>query len=157
MLQRFSGLQARGAMEKQFFEAAAAGDVDALKRLLDAGMDVNAMTMPGSNGRTALMISAESGHAVAVLLLIEKGADVDYRYGRSGYADYYDEDSALIYAARAGHAEIVRILVDAGADVNAKGSFDGTALISAATAGSTEVVRVLLELGADPKDRKSVV
>jgi ankyrin repeat protein len=53
-------------------QAAAAGDVAALRRLLAAGADLN---QPDMNGFLALHHAAQRGHVVAVQLLLAAGAD----------------------------------------------------------------------------------
>ena len=53
--------------------ASRTGNVEAMKVLLDHGADVNAKET--LRGTTALMWAADEGHAAAVQLLIQRGAD----------------------------------------------------------------------------------
>ena len=72
--------------------AAVGGDVNAVKKLLNEGADVN---VQGFNGWTALSEAAYGGHTKIVKLLIEKGADVNAK-ANNGV-------TALMWAARGGH------------------------------------------------------
>ena len=57
--------------------ASRTGKVDAMKVLLDHGADVNAKET--LRGTTALMWAADEGHAPAIQLLIQRGADIKAR------------------------------------------------------------------------------
>jgi ankyrin repeat protein len=78
------------------------GDLDAVRKVIDEGADVNSKS---ESGVTALMTASGMGHAGVTRLLIEKGAD-----------NY----TALMSAALTGKREIIEILLDAGADTNVK-------------------------------------
>jgi uncharacterized protein len=54
--------------------AAAAGDAAAVEAALDGGADVNCRD---KRERTALHVAAAGGHVNAVILLLEREADVD--------------------------------------------------------------------------------
>ena len=56
--------------------AAQSGDVATVKKLLDAGADVEARA---KNGRTALHMAADKGHLKIVKVLLEAGADAAAR------------------------------------------------------------------------------
>ena len=61
------------AINGDLMEAAANGQADEVRALLDAGDDVNAKD---EKGYTALMLAASSGHNEAVQVLLDAGADV---------------------------------------------------------------------------------
>src|SRR5215210_7122450 len=63
-------------------------------------------------GRTPLMLAAFRGNTVAVINLLERGADVNAR-DRDG-------DTALMFAAYKGHALVVALLLQYGANVYAR-------------------------------------
>ncbi|MBI5892070.1 MAG: ankyrin repeat domain-containing protein [Deltaproteobacteria bacterium] len=88
-------------------KAAESGDINAVKRLLNEGADVNAKD---SNNWTALTEAARDGNTEIVKLLIEKGADV--------HAKAYKGYSALMVAALGGNTEIVKLLIEKGADID---------------------------------------
>ena len=66
----------------------------------------------GVKGRTPLMLAAFRGNTVAVINLLERGADVNARDG--------DGDTALMFAAYKGHALVVALLLQYGANVYAR-------------------------------------
>jgi ankyrin repeat protein len=118
--------------------AAAFGNLDALKLLLDAGADVNARN---NFDATALLWAARDPDKAK--LLIERGADVNVRskLGRT---------PLMVAALRKGGSAIVALMLAKGADVYAKDSRDTTALGLAASVGDAETMRLLLAKGADP-------
>ncbi len=118
--------------------AAYEGDTKEMERLIAEGADVNEASYGGRI--TALHWAAEKGHAGAVRLLIEKGADVNAS-NSSGY-------TALDWAALNGHAKIVRLLLEKGADA-------GRALQLAEKRGHTAVVNILEKAEDDAAARKS--
>jgi len=119
--------------------AAAFGNVETVKILIDAGADVNAHN---SLGATALLWGGDDMEKVR--LLVEHGADVNARskIGRT----------ALHRAATCeGCSGIVRYLLSKGADPNAADNPGFASLTLAALAGDTESVKALLAAGADGK------
>ena len=91
-------------------EAAANGNIEAVKQHIAAGTDVN---VKNEFGWTPLYYAAWGGHKEIVELLIAKGADVN--------KDDDDESTPLHYAALKGQKEIAELLIAKGADVNAVG------------------------------------
>src|ERR1051326_1508762 len=114
--------------------AAAFGNAQQMKLLLESGADVNAQ-----NAFHATALIWAGGDAVKSQLLIEHGAHVNVptEQGRP----------ALMAAAkRNGNADLVRLLLKMGADVKTPGN---TALIPAAQSGDVEIMRLLIESGAN--------
>jgi ankyrin repeat protein len=89
----------------------------------------------------ALINAVLEGETELVRSLIDRGVDLDYRYGF--------ENTALMYASNYGYKDIVELLLRHGADVNAKNEDGSTALIWASSNGRREVVELLLRHGAD--------
>jgi ankyrin repeat protein len=95
-------------------KAAEEGNIEAVKKHLAAGTDVNArVTGKHTTGWTVLHFAAEHGHWEIAELLIDKGADVNAKESGLGTAP-------LHRAAFRGHEAIVERLIAEGADVNAK-------------------------------------
>ena len=100
------------AVSKAAWESAVArGDVVVVRRLLDAGFDVDDRDV---HGQTALMRAAHRGHLDVIQALVARRAALDVT------AKY--RLSALMLAIVAGHAECARVLAQAGADLAVTGS-----------------------------------
>lgn len=87
--------------------AASAGDLDAVRRFLADGVDVDFI----ANGRfnsTALQEAARAGHLAVVRMLLQVGADPNHVDN-----DFFTPANS---AARAGNWEVVKFLVWEGAD-----------------------------------------
>ena len=117
--------------------AANMGDLAKLDGLLqDLSVDVN--QVDAKDGISALAAAAAKGHVAAVARLIEAGANLALRCGRS-------RKTALMYASFNNKVKVVECLLAAGAQVNlADHPALGTALIHAATNGHLDVVNLLL-------------
>ncbi len=124
--------------------AALKGHTDIVRVLVDAGADMDLMTVRPSNGKrvelvgTALMAAAREGQLDVARLLIERGADV---------MASWQNINALITAADKGNLDMAALLVAAGA--YKPGSLNGIKALQRAKAkGHTEVAE-LLQAGFD--------
>ena len=124
----------------ELFEACKQGNYEAVKRLIEQDMDINAKE--DFIGNTALMYAAGNGYTEIAETLIDNGADVDA-------VDYSEWDTALMYAVVNGHTEAAKMLLDKGADINAISYRGRTALMYASREGHTEVVKLLLDKEAE--------
>ncbi len=93
------------------------------------------------NCGTAVYIAAARSSG-SLLLLIEAGADVNYRTKRFGFTPLYN---AAIYLS----LNEVKALLAAGADVNYVNRFDDSALRAAIDKNRLDIAALLLEAGAD--------
>jgi ankyrin repeat protein len=128
--------------------AARSADWVALRSLLDAGADANAVY---GDGTTALHWASHWDHLESADLLIRAGADVNAANDLGA--------TPLWSASLNGSAAMVRRLLAAGANPNAALLLGETVVMTAARSGSAEVVRLLLAAGADPNahpERKEV-
>lgn len=124
------------------FSAAALGEVDALRALLD--VDPTLVSVYSPDGWTALHLAAHFGQTEAARLLIERGASATLR-SRNAMENH------PLHAACAGQPprELVALLLDSGADVNARQHGGYTPLHETAQNGDAALTALLLERGAD--------
>jgi ankyrin repeat protein len=115
-------------------EAATAGDLASIARLLADGLPIDGRD---AAGRTPVMAATAARQADAVRALVDAGADVDLRDDRL--------DNPFLHAGAEGLLDILRIVNEAGADPTITNRYGGVALIPACERGHVEVVRYLLE------------
>ena len=147
---------ARATGTVSIHEAIRRKDLQAVKKCIESGRDVN---VKGPDGNYALASAAHDGLTEIVDALLVAGAEVNKQAATGA--------TALHYASFRGHAACVRRLVDAGADVHleAWNAPPLTPLESAISHKRTAVVRILAPLtkdlhaakkaenaAADPKD-----
>jgi ankyrin repeat protein len=113
----------------------------------------------------AILLASLKGHTPIVVLLLDRGADINFDDGGAlvgaalqgclatvtllldrGADVHTQEDRPLLKSAQCGRLETVRLLLDRGADLSVG---DDKPLRSAASKGYLEVVRLLLDRGAD--------
>lgn len=101
--------------------ASATGDLDAVKKHIAAGTDVNQLD-PDEQGDkdSCLGVAAAFGHKDVAIALIDAGADIGYR-NKNG-------STPLHIASFFCYPEITKALVDKGADRKAIDNEGGTAL-----------------------------
>jgi ankyrin repeat protein len=128
------------ARDRALIEAAAAGSLTEVERLLEAGASVDAVD---GTGRTALIAAAYGNHLEVAEALIDAGADVNVQ-------DATQQSAFLIATSEVGDdPRLLELTLAHGADVNAKDSYNGTGLITAADRGYVKIVRRLLETEID--------
>jgi ankyrin repeat protein len=159
------------------FEAARAGDVEAVRRAFASGFDP---ATPDSDGRTVHQIAKERGHeaievltsdlqggktrpddemqAIQSIMRAAQSGDLDaLRAGLDAHPEWIDalgggfEKAAALHLAvlRNQHAA-TRLLIGRGADLNRREFPDNAApLHFAALHGDMETIRLLVEAGAD--------
>lgn len=110
------------ASKPDIHTAVATGDEATLLRYIAAGKDIDEKDPFG--GSSPLITAAVFGQTKLAKLLIEKGANVNFRNNEGS--------TALISAAFFGRPEIVRLLLDAGADKTIKNKYGSTAYTSVA-------------------------
>jgi ankyrin repeat protein len=159
------------------FRAAVDGDVAEVRRLAEAGADLDARD---GNGRTPTLVAAFASQGEAFRALVEAGADANAQdavgYDAVTIAAVADDPeflslalalgnrpdlihtnwngNALIAASHLGHDEVVRRLIAAGSPLDHVNNLGWTALIEAVVLGDggprhVGTVRALVEAGAD--------
>eukprot|EP00928_Gymnodinium_smaydae_P081384 TRINITY_DN6491_c0_g1_i1.p1 TRINITY_DN6491_c0_g1~~TRINITY_DN6491_c0_g1_i1.p1 ORF type:complete len:787 (-),score=97.39 TRINITY_DN6491_c0_g1_i1:49-2409(-) len=118
--------------------AAGEGDVDAVRRYLAQGADVDAKDECLC---TALMYAATYGHCASVRCLVESGASVE--------ATSKDGWTPLVTAAYNGHVDVIQYLLQQGARIEAADERGWTSLMHVAFNGDSRTLHVLLENGAN--------
>jgi ankyrin repeat protein len=143
-LLRAGGSDDSGYQVQEYIRAALNGDVEGVRQLLDAGVDVNATYQ---NGAKALTSAIMKGHTEVVRLLISRKVNVNTVVSGNLLEGFSIKADALSVAAEEGHVEMVRLLIQAGADVNQSRYFQVDAVTRAAGAGHANVVRELIAAG----------
>ncbi len=172
----FSALLLMGAAENSpLLNAARNADRDAVQRLVQEKVDVNAAEPDGTTalhwasyrddaasaelliraganvnaandlGATPLWTASLNGSAALVRLLLEAGANPN--------AALLLGETPLMVAARSGNANVVEQLLARGANVNARAARGQTALMWAAAQKHPDVVKALIEHRADIHSR----
>ena len=98
---------ARSGAETSLLVATSLGDIQSIKKLLKAGLDIN---KPTSRGNTLLHVTASYGHKNATEFILASGANINAidDQGRT----------PLFEAVRSREKEIVELLIAKGADIN---------------------------------------
>ena len=132
-------------------EAIEKNNIDEVRRLIEAGADVDStysfeIAYGTSDNyswtteiRTALMLAAENDEKEIVELLVEHGADVNN-------TDLYGATALMIASNNISGTQIVEYLIEHGADINAVNKIGESALFYATT---VETAKVLIDHGAD--------
>ena len=113
------------------------GDLDAVKKLVEAGAWVN------HDGWTALHYAAFQGHMEVASYLLDKGAEIN--------AKASNQETALMQAARHGHKPVALLLKQRGADLGIKSPKGKTAYDYAMESNHTELAKDLVPPPEPPK------
>jgi len=126
-------------------DAAAQGDLEAVRTLLRGGADVNAAQ---GDGMTALHWAALQGHVEMAKVLIYAGASLESTTRLGGY-------TPLHLAGMRAQAGVMAVLLKSGSDVHALTTTGVHPLHLAAASGRPAAVAALLEGGADVNARET--
>jgi ankyrin repeat protein len=132
------------------FAAIKAKDINRVRMLLASGANVNALAenFLGIGNISPLSYAVSEGDTEIVKLLLDKGADVNFKHPLGGGALITD-------AAMKGDTDIVSLLLAKGADINVMDPNLGhTPLTIAASLGHSKTVKLLLDHGV-PVDQQT--
>ncbi len=132
----------------KFFNSASSGNINGVKKYIDAGGDINAADRLG---RTAFYYAIMYNKTEAAKLLMAHGAkDTNPREQKSRGR------MPIHYAAMKGNIEIIKLLLASGVDVNTKEK-DGTTplMIAASNENNVQTADFLLKNGADINAKNS--
>ncbi|KAL6700470.1 ankyrin repeat-containing domain protein [Trichoderma pleuroticola] len=133
----------QAAQNGHFDIAAQNGHVEVIKKLLEAGAQVDPhKDSYDDETPSPLWLAAQGGHCEVAELLIQKGADVNFSIHPS-------KRFAIHQAAQKGNAEVVRLLIKNGADVDAREEDGWPPLMIAAQENHIGIVNLLLEQNAN--------
>ena len=147
----------------ELMDAVSKGDLEAVKKLVQDGADINICDSNGyspllwsaimkqpeifgflklKGAKTDIFIESAAGNTESVRQFIRDRVDIN-AINRHGHR-------ALMLAAHQGHIATVEALIESGADIDATHTVSGnTALIGAAFQGEKAMVELLIRLGAD--------
>jgi ankyrin repeat protein len=137
--------RAASTISRDLVAAIRDGDAQAIGKLIENGIDVNARDAAGN---TPLILASLYASPRCVELLLKKGAD----------ANAANESGVTALVRAATNYEKTRLLVDGGANVQVRtADLGNTPLILAARrAGNSRTVKLLLERGACPTESNNV-
>ncbi|PVD54321.1 hypothetical protein DC498_01445 [Terrimonas sp.] len=127
--------------QQNIIEAVKKNDMEAVKKLLSGGADVNTRD---KSGRSLLLIATIQQQAEMAKLLVTHGADVNLQ------AD--NLDSPFLYAGASGQTALVKLFLANGARFDRFNRYNGTALIPACERGHVETVTILANTKGFPID-----
>ena len=123
---------------RAMLEAAARGDVEALKRLVAAGASLESAN---AAGETPLLLAVKNNHLPAAAFLIDAGSNIN--------AQAVNKDSPWLLAGALGRTEMLRHMIPKGPDFSLRNRFGGNALIPACERAHVETVKLLLTTKID--------
>jgi len=123
---------------RAMLDAAARGDVEALKRRIAA---VDPVDSVNSAGETPLLLAVKNNHLPAALLLIDAGSNIN--------AQASNKDTPWLLAGARGRTEMLRHMIPKGPDFALRNRFGGNALIPACESAHVETVKLLLTTKID--------
>ncbi len=119
-------------------EAAAAGRVDEVARLIQTGAPLDAQD---AKGRSALLRAVAGDHVSVAKTLLDAGAGPNTQAA--------NRDTPWLLAGALGRAEIIAAMLPRRPDLSIRNRYGGNALIPACERAHVEAVKLLLTSGID--------
>lgn len=113
--------------------------------LIEKGANVNAVSnlKNGKKGESILMSTIMTGDLDRIKLLVENGADLEYK------DENCDKDTVIMWAVAQGSRHILEYLIQKGANINYQNEKGETALMKAVSGGYLSNVKMLIKYNAD--------
>lgn len=124
--------------DNPIFEAFRKGTKEDILKAIESTDNIDIFDV---TGRTPLMYSAFRDDTSIAEVILNKGADINFK-DRWGH-------TALMYAAKYGNANMVNYFLSKGADINVAGTDGETPVSAAAFDGNIDVLTKFLDYGAD--------
>ena len=128
----------------ELIERAYEGELEAVRRLLEAGVDVNGTN---ANGATALHRAAYRDHLEVARALVASGASLEMRDDNFG-------STPLHAAAVSGAASVADFLAKSGADLHTKNKAGKTPMALAEEQANIDVIAVLRNAAREERERQ---
>ena len=129
-------------MNHQLNHAVARGNIEAVRKLVNAGANINARSQ---NGLTPLMIAASRGRSNIIRYLVNKGANARTRMSPNNPV------TAIHFAAEEGHVNSVRNLMR-HSNLQLQDANGRSVLTIAAGLRDPRMLRMLIRAGARPNN-----
>ena len=159
------------ANDNPIFEAFRKGTKEDILKTIESTDNVDIFDV---TGRTPLMYSAFRDDTSIAEVILNKGADINFKdrwghtalmyaakYGNANMVDFFlskgadtnvvgtDGETPVSAAAFDGNIDVMTKLIDYGADINLKDDYGNTPLMKAAINGNQQALAMLIEYGAD--------
>lgn len=144
--------KAAKAPVKPLIEAAGAGNLAEIDRLIKAGAPVNGRLAASDNGMTPLTVSAALGQAAAAKALLAAGAEVNLADALGDtplHKACFPPTGKDLAAAANAKRSVALVLLAAKPKLNLRDKQGWTPLMLAASVGDAALVKALLDAGAD--------
>jgi len=127
------------ALEQAFYNAADAGKIDVVNRLLQDGVSPDSKR----NGKSALLMAVNGGHEGVIQLILEKSADLSC-------PDRLPSNNIPLHQAIAcSHVNIATMLLEYGANIETRDDHQRTALFESLSVRGLDGAALLLSEGID--------
>ncbi len=137
--------KARASVKQAWISAISNDNAEKLAELFEIHEPKSLLELTASNGKSALMVAAKTGHMELARQLVHAGANVNETTETQG--------TPFMFAVLGDQQDLARWLLRQGADLDTVGSNGWTALTIAAAKGNVHVLQWLIGEGAETQVR----